>query len=381
MPFINKLSDETYLRRKTPRNVDIRGPYFRDQSALIHAPFFRLLKHKTQAFFDPKNSKVCTRIEHVLHVSSIAATICKGLNQKEGNLDVELTQAIALGHDIGHAPFGHPGEAILSELLQKEVGESFVHETNAYRVATFLEWQGEGLNLTYAVLDGMVSHYGEKFEQSIFPDFTEQAIENKVSREDYPSTYEGCIVRMSDKIAYVGRDIEDALMLNIITEKDIPKDAIRFFEIPKQKISREINRKIINRAILDLIDTSAKDGKIGFSDNLHKSLLILKDFNYSQIYDSQILKNYRYYVRKTLLSLYDFLSECFTNFGFETKQYENYFIKTAGIFGNFIKPYLKIYEKENTHFAKIFVDFIVSYTDNEILEMARDISLPKPVFK
>ena len=200
----NPLSNEIYHARQIPRKPDLRGDYFRDQTAIIHATPFRRLKHKTQVFYAPKNDHICTRIEHVLHVSTIATTICKGLG-----LDVELAQAIALGHDLGHAPFGHVGEIKL-DILSREIG-GFIHEIHGLRVVDKITRSGHGLNLAYAVRDGIVSHCGEDFKKSIFPHSEYKKLEDIKARMTSPVTYEGCVVRVADIIAYLGRDIEDAI--------------------------------------------------------------------------------------------------------------------------------------------------------------------------
>ncbi|MCK5198720.1 MAG: HD domain-containing protein, partial [Spirochaetales bacterium] len=163
--FINKLNPEDLFKRRNHREDDFRGSYFRDTTAIIHSYPFRRLKHKTQVFFSPKNDHICTRIEHVMHVASIASAICKGLD-----LDSDLAWAIGLGHDLGHTPFGHAGEKIIDGIRKKSGG--FIHELYSLRVVDYLIQYGKGLNLTYAVRDGIVSHCGEKFEQSIYPDFS-----------------------------------------------------------------------------------------------------------------------------------------------------------------------------------------------------------------
>src|SRR4030042_4475180 len=139
MKFINEIQNKILKKRTHPKKVDIRGDYYRDQTAIIHSLPFRRMKKKTQVFFAPNNDHICTRIEHVLHVTSVATTICKGLN-----LDIELAQAIALGHDLGHPPFGHVGEFVLDELYEK----GFRHSEQSLRIVDFLEKDGLGLNLT-----------------------------------------------------------------------------------------------------------------------------------------------------------------------------------------------------------------------------------------
>ena len=190
--FSNPLDGEILHKREFPRDEDsrdLRGYYFRDITAIIHSFPFRRLKHKTQVFFSPKNDHICTRIEHVMHVATIAATICRALD-----LDPDLAWAIGLGHDLGHAPFGHVGETIFSNILADKGG--FIHEIYSLRVVDHLINYGKGLNLTYAVRDGIINHCGEKFEQFIKPDFSHKELKTIKSRSFYPSTWEGTVVRM-----------------------------------------------------------------------------------------------------------------------------------------------------------------------------------------
>ena len=204
------------------RNNDIRTEFERDYTRLLHCEAFRRLKHKTQVFFAPKNDHICTRMEHVFHVASVASTIAKHLGLNE-----QLTSAIALGHDIGHAPFGHFGEDCLNKLLPQKPGENapkrFWHERNSLFFADYIETlqdpdgHARNLDLTYAVRDGIVCHCGEVDESGIRP--RSQAIplyDIKKAGSVQPYTWEGCVVKLSDKIAYLGRDIEDARQYHIL---------------------------------------------------------------------------------------------------------------------------------------------------------------------
>ena len=205
-------------RVRDEHSSDIRNPYERDVGRIIFSQSFRRLKHKTQVFFNPTNDHICSRLEHVLYVYYISSTIGKALN-----LNIDLIQAIALGHDIGHAPFGHSGERILNKCLkQKEPDRFFEHEAHGIRVVDLLESRnGEtGLNLTFEVRDGIVSHCGETYNEYVLKplrDKTEAQISNKPEKDrTAPATLEGCVVRFADKIAYVGRDVEDARRAGII---------------------------------------------------------------------------------------------------------------------------------------------------------------------
>ena len=195
--YTDKELEKGLRSRKREREEDSRGPYYRDTTAIIHSSPFRRLKHKTQVFFAPSNDHICTRMEHVLHVASIASSICRPLG-----LDSELAWAIGMGHDLGHTPFGHVGERIISKLSEERGLGKFEHEINSLRVVDFLAEHGKGLNLTYAVRDGIISHNGESISMRIRPTFEIKDLSSIKERKGLiPSTYEGVVVRFSDTIA------------------------------------------------------------------------------------------------------------------------------------------------------------------------------------
>lgn len=202
------------------RNDDVRSPFARDYTRILHSLAYRRLKHKTQVFFNIDNDHICTRMEHVAHVESVSHTIakCLGLND-------ELTKAIAMGHDLGHAPFGHQGETVISELSEKYLEEKFWHEKNGLRFVDKIELlednykKSKNLDLTYAVRDGIISHCGEVDENGLRP--RDELIDLNIFTRPgqyQPATWEGCVVKISDKIAYIGRDIEDAINLGFLDE-------------------------------------------------------------------------------------------------------------------------------------------------------------------
>ena len=303
----NPLDNALYHSRRKPRRPDLRGDYFRDQTAIIHATPFRRLKHKTQVFFAPENDHVCTRIEHVLHVSTIATSLCKGLD-----LDVELAQAIALGHDLGHAPFGHPGERTLDKLAA-DVG-GFIHEVHSLRVVDDIARDGKGLNLCYAVRDGIVSHCGEHFQQVSHPETQAKDLDAITQRQQAPLTYEGCVVRMADKIAYLGRDIEDAITTGLITKRDMPDDLKRTLG--------STNGEIIDTLVLDVVKTSHGTDAIAFSDERYALFCRLKDFNYERIYNHPRLKACDTAIRHLIEHIYGHLAQRFETFGEDAKAYQ-----------------------------------------------------------
>ncbi len=364
----NPLPNEQYLRRTIARKEDIRGAYFRDQTAIIHSMPFRRLKHKTQVFFAPENDHVCTRIEHVLHVATVASTVCKGLNRYGWNLDVEMAFAIGLGHDLGHPPFGHDGETILNNKLGG--GNAFVHEVNSYRIVEHLANQGQGLNLTYAVKDGIICHNGEMFEQYIEPSKKANDLEKIKDRKFYPTTYEGCIMRISDKIAYLGRDIEDAITAGFIKRCDIPKSV-------RDKIG-DTNSEIINYLTIDLVENSKDKTKVGFSDEKFELVKLLRDFNYSHIYHNDKRLPYYPFAEKILNALFDYIYELYSKFGDDFEKYRQRNIILDNEFGKYLQKMKNFYKEE--HPKTIVADYVAGMTDLFAVECMKQITFPPPIF-
>ena len=244
-------SDDLQLIERTYAETDgpcqFRLAFHRDYTRLLHSRAFRRLHHKTQVFVAPKNDHLCTRLEHSLYVASIAKTIARVLELNE-----DLVQAIAIGHDLGHAPFGHEGEKFLCKLAQANGLDGFTHELHGLRVvdrldSPYLKRQGfPGLNLTFAVRDGIACHCGERFERILKPDFGKQPSELLTMERGTaaPATLEGCVVRWSDKISYLGRDLEDAYTLELAKPEQVPKSVRERLGVT--------NREMINHLIEDL---------------------------------------------------------------------------------------------------------------------------------
>jgi dGTPase len=272
-PFAKKSSES--LGRRFPMKRDpFRLEFARDETRILHSPPFRRLKHKTQVFLSPHNDHICTRMEHVLHVSSIASVIGRCLN-----LNIDLINAIAKGHDLGHPPFGHAGERVLDTLLRERgVQEGFRHEMHGLRVVDQLTNYGTGLNLTFEVRDGIVTHCGERFERIVTPDRSRdlQKLDTIADRCYYPATLEGCLVRLVDRIAYLGRDLEDAIKANLIKKNDIPADIVK-------NLGAE-NGKIIGCFVNDTISSSLGNDAIRMSEEVFSLMNQLKEFNYRYIY-------------------------------------------------------------------------------------------------
>ncbi len=360
--LINELPIEQLTARMKEKKEDIRGSYFRDTTAIIHSYPFRRLKHKTQVFFAPSNDHICTRIEHVQHVATIAATICKGLS-----LDDELAWAIGLGHDLGHAPFGHVGETVISELNGE--GGGFKHEIYSLRVVDHLAYYGTGLNLTYAVRDGIISHCGEKFEQVLSPDFVIKDLSTIKERIILPSTWEGVAVRVADKIAYLGRDFEDAVKLKIIDREEIPKEVLSVLGMT--------NSEIINTLVSDVVKTANVGKGIGFSDKVFHAVTMLKDFNYKKIYKSHLLADYHTYFERILKIIHEYLSGLYTKYGDDWEGYKRERNLLAIRFGNYIKKMQVFYEQVDGNYDHLIIDYIVGMSDNYALDCINEIITPK----
>jgi len=364
----NLLSEEQYRSRLRAREEDVRGPYFRDQTAIVHSLAFRRLKRKTQVFFSPTDDHVCTRIEHSLHVATIAATICKGLG-----LDMEKAEAMGLGHDLGHPPFGHAGEELINEIVLRENSSSppFHHEVHSLRVADKLANEERGLNLTYAVRDGIISHCGEIADYPITPACDCPALETISERGKLPCSWEGCVVRISDMIAYLGRDLEDAARAPLLKNEDIPDD-----------IRRELgtkNGEIINTLVLDVIGFGRESGRIGFSEEKRELVTQLKEFNLRNIYSHEALLEYKSYCRRALNALFDHLLDNYEKW----RSHAGGFPKSQRFVDNHLAYYLQklqpLYEKENATPLQIVVDYVAGMTDDFALRCYHEVAFPEPI--
>ena len=290
------------------RHNDIRSEFERDFTRVIHSNAYRRLKHKTQVFYSPQNDHICTRIEHVNHVESISYTIANYLG-----LNNELTRAIAVSHDLGHSPFGHKGEKILDTICKRDLNSSFWHEKNGLYLIDKIELleDNEGfkrnLDLTYGVRDGIISHCGEIDENSIKPRDKFIDLEKYNYPNEYaPYTWEACIVKIADKISYIGRDIEDAITLGILEEHlNELRELLGHF-------SGTINNTvIINNLIYDLCNNSSPEKGLCFSNDALELMDKIKKFNYEYIYLSHILKPSDEYFSVVLNRIYSTLKNCY----------------------------------------------------------------------
>ena len=261
---------------------EIRTLFQRDRDRIIHSKAFRRLKHKTQVFLAPKGDHYRTRLTHVLEVSQIARTVARALRLNE-----DLTEAIALGHDLGHTPFGHAGEMVLRELHPG----GFDHYKQSLRVVDFLESNGQGLNLTHEVRNGIVKH--SKGKGLIIPD----------KKSDRSETLEGQIVRVADLIAYVNHDLDDALRAEVIKKSDIPKSSLNMLG--------DTHSKRIGVMVKDCIYSSRETGleDLRMSEKMSETAYMLRDFLYARVYESPVILNEFKKAKKILKDLYEYYLE------------------------------------------------------------------------
>ena len=351
--------EDLYQRRN-----DLRSEFGRDYTRIIFSEAYRRLKNKTQVFFAPHNDHVCTRIEHVNLVESISHTIGEYLG-----LNTELIKAIAVGHDLGHAPFGHGGETILTQLAIENGLPRFWHEKNSLHFVDDIELLDDNknikhnLNLTYAVRDGMIAHCGEMNQQYI------QKREEAIDLDEYqyagqynPWTYEGCVVKMADKIAYLARDIEDALRLNIITLSQVNELRDYLNTLSSYQFVSINNGSIVNYFINDVVKNSCIEKGIGLSlDALHIMQYIMK-FNYKNIYLNAQLTVHNQYVSLILTSLYNTLYT-YTLYDDVMKTLQDHLNRYPKLIGNYI-DWLNKYallanvDRNPMYQNKILYDFI-----------------------
>lgn len=262
-------SDESRgrIRPEEPREEDVRTVYQRDTDRIVHCKAFRRLMHKTQVFLQPEGDHYRTRMTHTIEVARIARTICRALGLNE-----DLAEAGAMGHDLGHTPFGHAGEAALSSVMK----EPFRHNEQSLRVVDVLENGGEGLNLTYEVRMAILGHTGERI----------------------PETLEGQVVRRSDQIAYVNHDIDDAIRGGILTNADIPKDIAR--------VLGHSHRERIDTLVCDMIRVSREEGRILLSPKVDTALRDLRSFMFERVYRNPVAKGEESKAKDMLRRLYEY---------------------------------------------------------------------------
>ena len=332
---------------------DIRPAYFRDIDRIIYSLSYTRYIDKTQVFSLKENDHISKRIIHVQFVSKIAKTIGRALGLNE-----DLIEAIALGHDLGHVPFGHVGEKILNDISLKYDNTYFNHNAQSVRELMSLEKNGQGLNITIQVLDGILCHNGEflsgkyipkkKSVQTFLDDYNNTYINEKANTMLIPMTLEGCVVRISDIVGYIGRDIEDAIMLGILKKEELPKEI--------KSVLGNNNREIINTIVTDIINNSLNKPYLLLSDDVYKALKDLKNFNYKHIYDKANTKEQI----KKYEEMFNFLFQFFLN-DLENKN------KDSIIYQDFLNNMNEEY-KRKTKNTRIVIDYIAGMTDDYFIK-------------
>lgn len=331
-------------------NDDIRPNYFRDIDRIIYSLSYTRYIDKTQVFSNLQNDHISKRIIHVQLVSKIARTIGRALDLNE-----DLIEAIALGHDIGHVPFGHVGEKYLDEISMRYNEGHFMHNVQSVRELMYLEDNGNGKNLCIQTLDGILCHNGEfvqekyrpkkKTKEDFLNDYESCYKDTSYIKKLVPMTMEGCVVRISDIIGYLGRDIEDAVRLGVFSFDEIPESI--------KDILGSSNRDIVSTITQDIIENSIGKDYISMSPNIYNAVKDLKKFNQEHIYNKANTDKDRKKIEKMFNELFDYLYKVLEN---KINDPEN----------NIYKIYLNEMNdeyKKNTSNARIVIDYISGMTD------------------
>ena len=352
------------VRRTHEDNLEkgYRQAFAVDVDRVMHSLAYTRYIDKTQVFYLIKNDHITHRVLHVQLVSKIARTIGRYLGLNE-----DLIEAIALGHDIGHTPFGHDGERFLSELCYANGIGYFLHNIQSIQFLDKVERKGKGWNLCLQTLDGILCHDGEIHNQALEPEVKKgfENLEKEITRKKVipeatlvPMTLEGCVVRMADTISYIGRDLEDAIRLNLIKRSDLPKECVMRLG--------DTNGTIVYNLVTDIINNSIDQNYIAFSQEVSEALRRQKAFNMEHIYLNPKIKNHW----STIKSLFTILFERYL----EDIENENH---ASDIFTGFLEDMSNVYTGNHTH-VEIIRDFIAGMTDQYFLRQCPENIRPKP---
>lgn len=310
------LSKNSRGREKEEESCDIRTDFQRDRDRIIHSKAFRRLTHKTQVFISPEGDHYRTRLTHTLEVAQIGRTIARALRLNE-----DLTEAIALGHDLGHTPFGHAGEKALDDICD----EGFKHYVQSIRVVEKIENKGKGLNLTWEVKDGILNH----------------------PTKGKPSTLEGKIIRLSDKIAYLNHDIDDAIRAKILTDDELPQANI--------KVLGKTARHRINNMIHDIVNKSIETDDVFMSDEMLEAMLALRKFMFKHVYIDSKAKVHEKKAQNMLTQLFLYFREREHLLPYE---------------------YLEKVDRKEDSLDRVVCDYIAGMTDRYAINIFTDLFIP-----
>ena len=314
-PYAKK-SVDTVGRLRYEEPCPMRTDFERDRDRIIHCKAFRRLKNKTQVFFSPEGDHYRTRLTHTLNVSQVARAIARALSLNE-----DLTEAIALGHDLGHTPFGHSGERILSKLNPN----GFSHNVQSGRVVDFLEKNGAGLNLTREVVDGIVNH----------------------KMNSNPKTLEGKAVSLADRIAYINHDIDDAIVGGFIKSEDLPKEAV--------EILGDTGRKRINSMIYSILKKSEGKNMVEMEDHVAKATMTLRTFMFERVYNAKTFRDEEARADRMITALYE------------------YYESNSELLPEFYVKRLELGDKIET----VLCDYISGMSDVYVVKTFSEIFIPK----
>jgi dGTPase len=349
-------------REKVPDGKNIRPVFSHDTDKIIHSLAYTRYIDKTQAFYLFKSDHITHRVLHVQLVSKIGRVIGRCLKLNE-----DLIEAIALGHDLGHVPYGHDGERILNDICKKNEMGCFCHNAQSVRLLMEVEEKGKGLNLSLQVLDGILAHNGERPRKKYKPNYgkTWQVFEEEYKKcfaiENYsdsimPMTLEGCVVRISDVIAYIGRDIEDARRLKVIKRNDVP--------IEIRRILGSSNDRIVNTLVLDLVRNSHNKPYLAFSEDICKALDDLLQFNIKSIYTNPVINTQAKKIEDMYEQLFQRYSQDLENNAKDTLIYK--FVHKMNT------KYLK-----NTNTKRRVIDYIAGMTDDFFYNQYQELFVPQ----
>jgi len=329
--------------------LEFRPNFYHDIDRIIHSMAYTRYVGKTQVFSFNSNDHVSNRMIHVQLVSKIARTIGRALKLNE-----DLIEAMALGHDIGHTPLGHTGERILNDISLRDTNTMFNHNIQSVRVFKDMENNGKGLNLTIQTLDGIMCHNGEivnpiyepvkKTKEEFLLEYEKSYTDKEVLKKMRPMTLEGCVVRISDVIGYLGRDIEDAIKIGVLDRSEVPENI--------KEVLGTTNKEIVNVIITDIITNSLDKPYIKLSDDVFKAIFDLKQFNYDHIYNKANTKEQLEYYQNGMNSIYTEALNAINNNDKDSDIYKIY-LKDMDI--NYLN---------NTSKERMVIDYIAGMTDD-----------------
>ncbi|HOS96974.1 MAG TPA: HD domain-containing protein [Deltaproteobacteria bacterium] len=345
-------------RPEESSKADMRDAFSIDVDRILHSRAYTSYIDKTQVFYLVGHQGISHRVIHVQLLSRIARTIGRKLG-----LNDDLIEAIAIGHDIGHPPFGHDGELYLDELCTEAGIGPFRHNLQAVQALERIEKAGQGLNLTLQVLDGILCHNGEMTEQRVSPekggtfrDFDRKMAAAARGESPLPMTMEACLVRVADTVSYIGRDIEDAISLGIVSRNDLPADVV--------SVLGDTNGKIVYALVEDLITHSSSSG-IVYSPEVFEALLRLKAFNYGKIYTNEGVKRESSKIRAMYSLVFGRLVE-------DVAEKDT----ASPIFGGFLNRLNERYLNTHSPFEMVR-DYIAGLTDSAFLRLFHELFVPR----